>query len=661
MKNFSALMFLGVLTTPVFAGPVDLDRIQVISSRLAQNDYKLSSDVTVIDEEAIKASNARTVSQILSQQLGVHVYDNSTIKTATIDIRGFGDTASRNVLVLVNDRKVNPVDISGPDLLQIPLDTVERIEIIRGTATVLYGDNAVGGVVNIITKEGKGKLSGKISGTYGSFDARGTSAQISGSTKHIAYYLYSNYDDNHGYRQNSDVLNKNFQTQLSSKLADWLKVGVNATWHQDEYGLPAGLSGAQIEQLGRRGTRAPSDKAFTKDRAIQSTFDVSPLNEDLGHLVMDLSYRDRDTYADFVSQGIATKRNSNTLGWTSKYLFDKTILDHEVNLVTGFDYYNADQNIFGSGFSTDDITISKKEYGAYISSAFEIWNHVFMTGGTRYQKNYYTFDVKSGTKAYLKQNPDEHASMVGLKYEYGRASNIFANAQQTFRFLATDEWYDTFNGLNTNLKQQKGIQYEVGLKHNFDDYVTVHVTPYVIKLRNEIFLDPTAGGGFGANNNYDRTLRKGIEVGQTTDVLKFLPHLEHVHRLNISTGYNYQNPEFDGGAFDGRLIPMVPEHQANAVVTLGILDHYNISLIGTYVGERFAINDTNNTTTPLKAYFTLDGKVVYDSDPFELFIAVNNIFEQKYYSLAIKGTNSNNKDFFPAPERTFTAGMSVKF
>ena len=650
-----------LFSTNAYADMVDLDKIVVISSRLAQNDYKLSSDVTVIDQDTIEASNASTVAQILSQQLGVNIYDNGTVKTATIDIRGFGDTASRNVLVLVNDRKVNPVDISGPDLLQIPLDSVQRIEIVRGFGTVLYGDNAVGGVVNIITKEGQGKLSGKISGTYGSYDSRGTSAEVSGSTKHVSYYAYSDYDDQHGYRQNSDVLSKNFQTRLSSKVSDWFKVGVDATWHQDAYGLPGGLSGAQLEQFGRRGTRNPSDKASTKDRSVQTTFDISPLNEDLGHLVMDVSYRDRDTYADFQSQGTDTKRDSNTTGITGKYIFDKTIFGHEVNLVTGFDHYNADQDILGGGFSSDDITISKREYGAYISSEFEIGNHVFLTGGTRYQKAYYTFNQKNAPQSYQKQAPDKQASMVGLKYEYAKGSNMFANLQQSFRFLATDEWYSTFTGLNTGLKQQTGTQYEAGIKHNFKDTVTVHVTPYITKLRNEIFVDPTAGGGFGDNSNYDRTLRRGVEIGQTTDVLKFLPELAHVNTIGLSTSYNYQDAEFDGGAFDGHRIPMVAKNQANAVLTLGMFDHYSASLIGTYVGSRFAINDTNNTTPALKQYFTLDGKLTCNRDPLEIFFAVNNIFEQKYFSTAVKSTNSNNKDFFPAPERSFTVGMSVKF
>lgn len=639
----------------------DLDKIVVTSSRFERQDYKVGSNVTVISQEQIQASNASSIPDLLKSAQGVNIYDNSTSKTAVIDIRGFGDTASRNILVLVNGRKVNAIDISGPDLEQIPLGAVERIEIIRGSGSVLYGDNAVGGVVNIITKEGKGKFSGKMSGLYGSYGSSGTSAEFLGSTKGISYYVHSDYDDQQGYRENSDVLNKDFQSSLGTKLSDWLKVMMNATWHQDNYGLPGGLNAVQLEQFGRRYTRNLSDKASSKDQALQTTFDITPLNKDLGFLVMDVSYRDRNTFGDFKSQGIATERDSDTIGLAGKYIFDKMILDHQVHFVSGFDYYDTDQNILGSGYSTDDITISKKEYGVYLSNELEVWNRVFLTGGTRYQKADYTFNQKNAPQTYQKKTPDEQVSMGGLKYEYAKGSNVFVNVQQSFRFLATDEWYSVYTGLNTNLKQQTGIQYEAGIKHNLNDTMVFNITPYIIKLKNEIFVDPTAGGGWGDNSNYDRTLRRGIEIGQTMNVLKFLPELAHVNRLNFIINYNYQDPQFDGGTFAGHQIPMVANNQASAAVTVGLFDHYETSLTGTYVGARYAINDTNNTTPALKQYFTLDGRLSYHYDFLEIFFGVNNIFGQKYYSMAVKSTNSDNKDYYPAPERNFSLGVDVKF
>ena len=169
---------------------VDIGEIIITSSRMAQHDYKVAGNVTVINTDDIENSNAQSIPEILKEALGVHVVDNSTVKTSVLDIRGFGDTAARNVLVLVNDRILNTVDISSPDLLQIPLSAVERIEIIRGAGSVLYGDRAVGGVVNIITKKGKGNLTGRWGTHIGSYDRRGADVEISGSKVKFSYFFY---------------------------------------------------------------------------------------------------------------------------------------------------------------------------------------------------------------------------------------------------------------------------------------------------------------------------------------------------------------------------------------------------------------------------------------------------------------------------------------
>ena len=158
-KIFSSLCTILILvSTPAWSASVDLEPIVVTASRMAQHNYKIAGNVTVIDRAQIEASNAQTIPDVLGEAFGVNIYDNSTTKSAVVDVRGFGDTAPRNILVMVDGRKVNNMDISGPDLVQVPLGAVERIEIIRGAGSVLYGDNAVGGVVNIITKRGRGDL-----------------------------------------------------------------------------------------------------------------------------------------------------------------------------------------------------------------------------------------------------------------------------------------------------------------------------------------------------------------------------------------------------------------------------------------------------------------------------------------------------------------------
>src|SRR3989338_6956474 len=270
----------------IFGGPAaadiknEMDTVVVPAPRIPQHNYKLAGNVTVITQEEIAASNAQNRPEILREALGIHIYDQSTTKTSVLDMRGFGDSATRNVLVLVNDRKINNVDISGADLIQIPIDAVERIEIIRGAGSVLYGDNAVGGVVNIITKKGEGYFKGKFGGMYGSYDARATDLELSGEKSNISYYFFSKYFDQRGFRQNSDVLAKDFNTRLGYEFSDRLSMDFNVGWHKDRYGLPGGISADEIATFNRRASMEEDNYATTMDEFFELSFDMTPWPED---------------------------------------------------------------------------------------------------------------------------------------------------------------------------------------------------------------------------------------------------------------------------------------------------------------------------------------------------------------------------------------------
>lgn len=660
MKRLIYLSVLfGLISSNTWAAiSVELEPIVVTASRMAQHDYKIAGNVTVINRAQIEASHAQNVPQVLQQVLGAFVYDQNTAKTSVLDIRGFGDTAMRNVLVLVNERRLNAVDTSGPDLMQIPVEAVDRIEVIRGAGSVLYGDNAVGGVVNIITKQGTGDLSGRVGSYYGSYDAQGADTEVSGEWKNVSYFLYSKYADERGYRQNSDVLAKDFNGRLGYKFSEKMSAGLDFGWHEDSYDLPGGLTRAEIAATSRRDSTNPADVADTKDRFMKLSFDVTPWPEDvyLGRFVVDLHARKRDVFDSF--SGWDTNRDIRTLGVAPKYIFDHTVFDREVNFVTGIDYYDTENDIVGSGSNTDDLTISKNEFGVYGFLEAEIFPKLFANGGTRFHKADYAFSQRNVVRD-EKKHPDEWVSMGGIKYEYGKGSTLHANAQQTFRFLATDEWYDTFAGLNTDLDQQTGIQYEAGIKHNFNDVALVSVTPYWMVNDNEIFFDPT-NGFFGSNSNYDKTRRFGVEVGSNVDANRFLK-FSSLDKLDVFANYTYQDARFAKGVNDGKEIPMTPHHQVASGIMAQFRDYYHAGLIGRYAGVRFAINDTTNVTSQAKPYYVMDVKLSYDRDLLEIYVTINNILNKQYSSYVVKSASSTVKDEFPAPETNFMAGVNLKF
>ncbi len=508
-------------------GDVELEKIVVTPTRMEQTDYEATSNVTVIGSREIKSSGARNVSAVLGQKAGINVYNNSSDKTNKVDIRGFADTAVSNILVLVDGRKVNSIDMSGPDWLQIPVESIERIEVLRGAGSVLYGDNAVGGVINIITKKGAGKFSGSMGTMLGSYKARQDDIEMQGSEDKFSYYLYSKYYETEGYRANSALLSKDINARIDFDPADSLSLGISGGWHKDDYGMPGGLDDqTELDKYGRRGSAMASDFASTKDRFIKLSIDMAPKlgDVDLGKFTIDSSYRNRDAYSWFYQAGspAATKYKIDTRGVTIKNTQNRNIWNKDLSLVTGIDYYNVKHTINGTTDwpppSTDDLSIYKEEIGFYGYSEYEAMHNLFLNTGARYQKAKYRFDQKSPSVLYVTRTPSETVLDGGAKYEYAKGSNIYFDVQETFRFLATDEWYSTWTGLNTNLKQQTGIQYEVGIKHNLYDTLILSATPYWIDIDNEIYLNPAVYPG--NNDNYSKTRRKGIELGLKANLLK---------------------------------------------------------------------------------------------------------------------------------------------
>jgi iron complex outermembrane receptor protein len=130
------------------------DAVIVTAPRFPQHVRELPASVTVISEEDIARSGARTLPELLSHEVGLTMkdfYGNNAAVTA-VDLRGFGVTGLQNTLILLDGRRLNDFDLSGVQWSAVPVASVERIEILRGAGAVLYGDAASAGVVNIVTR-----------------------------------------------------------------------------------------------------------------------------------------------------------------------------------------------------------------------------------------------------------------------------------------------------------------------------------------------------------------------------------------------------------------------------------------------------------------------------------------------------------------------------
>ena len=178
-------------------------------------------------------------------------------RDATVDIRGFGATATSNTLILVDGLRVNPVDLGSIIWSSIPLESVERIEIIRGSGAVLYGDGATGGVINIITDK-SGRPRATIAATLGSKDYKGVDAQLANGNDKAYFNLFANHADANGYRDNGQQ-----DQQSISGRAGWLLDRGEVFTDFAAYKESAGQAGAIFSATYRNNptsTRFPENK-----------------------------------------------------------------------------------------------------------------------------------------------------------------------------------------------------------------------------------------------------------------------------------------------------------------------------------------------------------------------------------------------------------------
>lgn len=646
---------------------VVMEEVVVTGTRSEERIEKIPANVTVIDQEDIKNSNAKNVTDLLRSEQGIVVRDLlANGKSAQVDLRGFGETAPYNNLVLVDGRRVNEIDLSGVDWTQIPLDEIERIEIVRGTGTVLYGDNAVGGVINLITKTPSDRFAASAGAIAGSYSRNKDYVSISGGHGPLAASLYGSYDATQGYRENNIYRAKDGGGKIVYDVAQFLSLNLSGSYHTDEYGLPGPLTKEQLS-VNRRASLDPLDKAETKDGYLKLGSDLFFGNS--GNLVMDVSYRDRNIKSDFPDSlfPYVLESHIDTYGFTPRYVHKADLMGHKNTLITGVDFYWIDQDLktYSGSFSpsttlTGVANISRDSYGLYVNDDFSVLETLILTLGARHEKAEYDLSQRDLSAFFPLASLDEtvkeseNAYTAGLTWLYSGKSALFGRYNRSFRFPLTDELvlFDYWAGkirVNEDLKPQTGDHYEVGVKHFFSPNFQVNLTLYRAEIDNEIFYNKTTF----TNENYDETLRQGVEIGCRADFFNW---------LTLYGNYTYEKATFRDGPFDGKDIPAVPRNKFNLGLRIhDLIPNLVFSADYHYAGDSDLISDQANLFEKLDGYYTLDLRVSYAWKWLNGFVGVNNLTDQKYSEYGVLGGFTPTPYYYPAPERNWVAGIDLRY
>jgi len=202
MRTAITLAALAAFAAPAYSQ--NDDAISVTATRFPERRPQAPVGMTVITAEQISRDTARTLPELLGHLGGLHTRNNSGDPNLQIDLRGFGITGDQNTLVLLDGLRLSEADLESAQLSAIPLESIERIEIVRGAGAVLYGAGATGGTINIITRRSPaGETRGNALARAGGFGTEELRGGFSRQGEVFGGGVAASYEDTDGYRSNS--------------------------------------------------------------------------------------------------------------------------------------------------------------------------------------------------------------------------------------------------------------------------------------------------------------------------------------------------------------------------------------------------------------------------------------------------------------------------
>ncbi len=615
--------------SPVFV----LDEVVVTATRDREEVRRIPANVTVITASDIEKSSANNIVDLLSAEGGlVQRGFLGNDKKAGVDIRGMGETSVSSILVLVNGIRINPADMAGPDFSTLSLDQMERIEIIRGAGSVLYGDGAVGGVINIITRPAGGKPGGLVRLEAGSYQYEKTTGLARGSFDNLHFSVIGNHSDTDGYRKKGTFRNKNLSSRLAYDLGEHLSFSAEMRLHKDHYGFPGPLTKEQFREDPRQST----DPTDSQGETWEETYGVGMDGYfgAFGDFSARFTYGDRkNNWLMLLTPGEIHERSRNL---NLKHKWDIHIGCYLSELTFGFDYRDTDY-YQETSFTTKPMEVDHKGY--YFLEKLTLFDKWIFQGGIRHH-DYENNITTTGTTTSWTLD-DYTAGLVYLfDFDTTLEGSLFANYATSFRIPDIDE----LGFATSDIRPQDGKHWDAGVKLLFGNRAEINITYFYIRIEDEIWFDALDY----INTNYDYpTKRRGAETA-----FQFYP----IKSLKFRGNYTYTDAGFEGVDYE---VPTVPEHKFSAGMNWDILEWFELGITYNYVGSRPQGGNpiAGSRYEDMPSYDVVDMKLTFSLEKYHLktFVKVNNILDESYY------TSSYYDNVYPSPERNFRIGLEWNF
>lgn len=664
----------------------------VSGSRFEENLNEVPANVQVITREEISESTSTNIPDILSQIGGLNIRNTAGGQLnlgATIDMGGYGPTAKDTTLVLVDGQRINPIDSSNISWESIPLDSINRIEILRGGASVQYGNGALGGVINIITNGGKSNLN-QVSTSYGSFNTLVNNAIFRNTIEQTTLQLSANTSNTNGWRQNSAANAYSFDAKVIQSLGGKDNVYADLFYSYSNQQMPGGTLGqvgqgnpqlAKFNNIGSGNTANNTGLRVGLAKELSSMF----------QLEVDGFYSNKTTffnqpYYSTAASGVGSYPTispsfTNYDGWQAN--FSPRIKGNFGSLgtsIVGYEFNKANQSSASTysaimnqvapsqGAAVSPLASSTNaslyNQSIYFIGKLPVTRSIDLDGGYRYQTQSASANGVSIWSGTTNPNPNQtysaNAGDVAFNFKYREGQRVYVKWNQSYRFPNVDEFWDwssaggspQFGGI---LKPQTAQTYELGGNWQLPQ-ANITASIFTSVSQNEILYNPAT---YNNSNSPYEINRNGANLNLLSAITS---------KLSIGGGGTIQNAFYANGPYQNQAIAQVPNLLLNARATYVLSSNWSLGGVVNYVSNQHydAAPSSYNSLTVMPSYTVADVYANYKTGNWETRLTVKNVGNAQYatyggYGYVQLPNNSSGNSYYYYANDPRSVYVSAKY
>ncbi len=648
---------------------IEAGEVTVSSTRTERGALRIPGNVTRIDRDTIERSGASTLPDLLRREAGLYVTNNTgTPEGFTVEARGFNNGGGNgcSTLVLVDGRRLNEPETGCPDWSFVFLDEIERIEIVRGPASALYGDNAAAGLIQIITRQPEeGRVRGAGHLATGSWGSQQGSALVDARGHGIWARGFFGHNDTNGYRDQAGFRADGSRLGLGWDLEGHGALRLNGGYTSSYRERPGTLTAAEIDD-DRRQADPDSFGDFddARSRFLDASLELRPRDDVTLRLVPYVRRRTDDGRLSGPDGGggsfdFFTDTETDQLGIDGQVTHTFEAFGREHSFVAGGEARREDSdvgNLFTSvafGDTDTRVDLQRETWGLFLQQELSLHEDVSLLLGLRRDSIHYEGGGRQDAGGFLSSvDVDEDHGLwspkASLSWNVAAPVQLWVSYAKGFRSANLQETVSLF-GVDP-LDPQRSESYEIGAKLRRGT-TSANLAFYWMNVKDEILFDPITF----SNRNLDRVRHRGIEFSGSVRPLDW---------LELYVAYTYEDVSIERGVPGAGQIPLTPEHRGAAGVIVSLPHGFEVGVDGRWIGDRPLVNDLDNSADALPSYDVYDARITWrgGTGPFSLLLeaAARNLRNEEYSEFGGEATFGGPPGFFPAPERSYTLGFRVE-